>query len=91
MKSIISTDTAHSADSVRIYLIPPSMTDSSLTSISSSHSQMSNAMKSDSFVSLSASGSNQSPSPHCSYTRSALMQKADDLLEKLRVIMIIGF
>ena len=39
MKFIISTDTAHSADSVRIYLIPPSMTDSSLTSISSSHSQ----------------------------------------------------
>ena len=87
MKSIISTDTAHSADSVRIYLIPPSMTDSSLTSISSSHSQMSNAMKSDSFVSLSASGSNQSPSPHCSYTRSALMPKADDLLEKLQVII----
>ena len=83
--------TAHSADSVRIYLIPPSMTDSLLTSISSSHSQMSNATKSDSFVSLSASGSNQSPSPHCSYTRSALMQKADDLLEKLQVIMIIGF
>ena len=77
MKSIISTDTAHSADSARIYLIPPSMTDSSLTSISSSHSQMSNAMNSDSFVSLSASSSNQSLSPHCGYTRSAFMQKAD--------------
>ena len=91
MKSIISTDTAHSADSARIYLLLPSMTDSSLTSISSSNSQMSNATKSDSFISLSASGSNQSPSSHCSYTRSALMQKADDLLEKLQVIMIIGF
>ena len=88
MKSIISADTAHCADSARIHLIPPSMTDSSLTSISSSHSQMSNATKMDSFVSLSDSGSNQSPSPHCSYTRSALMQKADDLFEKLQVIMI---
>ena len=90
MKSIISTDAAHSTDSARIHLIPPSMTISSLTSISS-HSQISNATKRDSFVSLSASGSNQSSSPHCSCTRSALMQKADDLLEKLHVIMIIGF
>ena len=88
MKSIISTDIAYSADSARMHLLPPCTIESSLTSIYSSHSQMSNAMKSDSFVSLSASGSNQSPSPHCSYTRSALMQKADDLLEKLQVIMI---
>ena len=75
MKSIISTDTAHSADSARIYLLPPSMTDSSLTSISSYHSQMSNATKSDSFVSLSASGSNQSPSPHCSCKKQMIYRK----------------
>ena len=90
MKSIISTDAAHSTDSARIYLIPPSMTNSSLTS-TSSHSQMSNATNRDSFNSLSGSSSNQSPSPHSSCTRSALMQKADDLLKKLQVIMIIGF
>ena len=78
MKSTISIDTAHPADSARTYLLPPTVNDSSLTSIYSCHSQMCNAMILDSFVSVPASGSIRSPSPHCSCAISALMQEADN-------------